>query len=274
MRWTCVIAIATTGCVERSLIDEGVSGGSRPVTSAALDDDGDAPEIDESSDGGEQTGSGEPPDCSDHGAPEVTVSVLPAPAPGEDHLLELQCTIVRRSGASPGPVSFALDCADAAGHALDEPVGVTVEAALLEVPAALSEGAAVEARIQAWRHADIERHRSDHFVLLQDGEVVLAAGAGYHDPFDENGDDASREFWAPLNVTPRPTGCFADSVECHEPRRGEIEVVNGEDALFVPDFSYDALPGYAVHTGTVIAGDSPACGEPPLGWFAFAVARL
>jgi hypothetical protein len=231
----------------------------------------------------ESTAGWEWDDCSSQNAPAVAVTVEPEALPGETLAYLLNCSITSRTGSSPDPVSFDLDCVDEAGapHGV---VSLSVDAAKIVVPPALQPGVEVEARVCSWRGIDNggtgstgdgasdSDYQSHAFALLQQGDLLLAAGNGTHWPSIEP--MSIDQFFAPLRLETHQTGCPGEPTECHDPSRGQMKVwADGENVL-LNDFSSGFVSNYAAHTGKLITSDAQSCDDGEVvSWIAYAVAR-
>jgi hypothetical protein len=291
----CVIAKSVGDDPETAAVDE--EGGANESSSASTSSAGGSTYIETGSTGNgsdpgndatsqsasESTAGWELEDCSSDNAPAVAVSVQPEALPGETLVYFLNCSITSRTGSSPDPVSFELDCVDEAGSPHGS-IEVSVDAAKIIVPPVLQAGADVEARIFTARGIDNggtgstgdgasdSQFQTHAFVLLQEGEMLLSAGNGTHWPSTDT--MSLDEFTAPLTFEGHQTDCPGEANECHETSRGQMKIFADGEKLLLNDFSSGFVSDYAAHIGKLITSDSQQCDDGEVVfWVAYAVAR-
>ncbi len=225
---------------------------------------------------GDETDTEAPVECP---APEIG-DVRTTVWPGQDPLshaqifVEADCEIEERLHAGSG-VSFELACTDGNGMPMSDSVVVGVESDGIVVPANLTVGVDVHVRAYTGRDlddiAELPWRRANHFAMYRDGALVLGAGEGVSFPSTGTGEPFT-DFFAPLSLDVLPGECPGETMECHDPTRGNWGVsAEGEQATS-PPFTLVHLGAFTVHLGELVAADSPSCGEPPYGWAAFAIA--
>jgi len=269
-RWMWTIGLAA-GCAGRSNADEGAT------TSSSASDDASPNE------GGHEDGNEGDEDavvpCDAPQVSDVIVSVWPGQDPvaatSDFVIAELECVIEGRDDGSSG-VELELACTDENGPLADM-VRISVDAEGIEVPAELTIGAAVQARVYTWRDAEYFAEypwrSADHFALLLEGELVLGGGSGATLPTRESGDwDAS--FFAPVIPYFTAGQCPGEPFACHEPWRSAWDVRVDDETVVSPAFSLLRLGGYEMHLGDLATSDDPACGEPYYTHVGLAIARL
>jgi hypothetical protein len=224
---------------------------------------------------GSDTDTGAPIECPSPEVGNVRTTVWPGqdPLSHAQILIEVDCTIEERLHAGAG-VSFELACSDANGP-LPELVVVGVESEGIDVPANLTVGVEVHARVYTGRDlddiAELPWRRANHFALYRDGALVLAAGEGVSFPSAGTGEPYT-DFFAPVSFDVLPSECPGEPMECHDPQRGIWGVSAGGEQTTSPPFTVVGVGAFDVHLGELVAADTPSCGEPPYGWAAFAIA--
>ncbi|MBC8071584.1 MAG: hypothetical protein IAG13_24875 [Deltaproteobacteria bacterium] len=232
--------------------DESTTSGANPTTASGPwstvsqggDDDG----------GEDETTTGLYVECQEPWAPPVVVTVSPTPSGYWEATFD--CTIVRRDGDSPDPVSFEFECSDE-GIALADNMEVSVDASGIVVPSELDVGAEVKLMVASGRPTDWNLP-GQGFSLHIDGELLLAAGSGKWSTQDP-------DFYAPLRLSSPWNECPGPMFECLESKRGVLGVERGVAPMrIVHDWSIDEAYGFAFHVGERIVGGSPKCDTAPL----------
>ncbi len=280
------IAALVAGCSNRPLVevDDGDGDSSESLSGAPVDDDGvddDRPRPDDDDEAGDvdvddgvdddDGTTGQVSECVDADGPHVDVDIWPGqdPVTADNGMLrlELDCTIATRSNR-PTSVRFDMDCVDEAGP-LDARVNITVSSEALVVPAELTEGAVVQARVYTFRDPghfpEFAWRRADHFVLYRDGALVFAGGSGLNFAATSAG-EADPAFYAPIMLPDVvPSGCPGVPMECHDPHRSEWLVTVGDLEFQGPPFQFVHLDDYDLQLGELSTSDSADCGEPGFG---------